>query len=74
MKSVLSLDEIPSTLERPFKVTTKLGHELPTDIEMESIPLMELSSLVGDIHVKIQEASQNTELDMRNILGIDKAL
>ena len=47
---------------------------MPTDIEMESIPLMEFLSLVGDIHVKIQEASQNTDLDMRNILGIDKAL
>ena len=74
MKSVLSLDETPSALERPFKVTTKLEHELPTDIEMESIPLMELSSLVEDIHVKTQEASHNTDLDMRKILGIDKAL
>ena len=37
---------------------------------MESI----LSSLVEDIHVKTREASQNTELDMRQFLGIDKAL
>ena len=44
MKSALSLDETPSTLERSFKVATKLRRELPTDIEMESIPLMELSS------------------------------
>ena len=41
---------------------------------MESIPLMELSSLVEDIHVKTREASQNTDLDMREFLGIDKAL
>ena len=74
MKSVLSLDETPSALERSFKAATKLRHELPTDIEMESIPLMELSSLVEDIHVKTQEASQNTDLDMREFLGIDKAL
>ena len=40
---------------------------------MESIPLEELSSLVEDIHVKIQETSQNTDLDMREFLGIDKA-
>ena len=39
MKSVLSSDETPSTLERSFKGATKLGHELPTNIEMESIPL-----------------------------------
>ena len=51
MKSVLSLDETPSALERSFKAATKLRRELPTDIEMGSIPLMELSSLFEDIHV-----------------------
>ena len=35
---------------------------------------MELSSLVEDIHVKTQEASQNTDLDMREFSGIDKFL
>ena len=39
---------------------------------MESIPFMELSSLAEDIHVKTQEASQNTELHMREFSGIDK--
>ena len=48
--------------------------ELPTDLEMESIPLEELSSLIEGIHVKIRAASQNTDLDMREFLGIDKAL
>ena len=41
---------------------------------MESIPLMDLSSLVEDIHVNTREASQNTDLVMREFLGIDKAL
>ena len=41
---------------------------------MESIPLEVLSSLVEDIHVKTREASQNTNLDMREFLGIDKTL
>ena len=70
MKSVLSLDETPSTLERSYKAATKL----PMGIEMESIPLEELSSLVEDIHVKTREALQNTDLDMREFLGIDKVL
>ena len=74
MKSVLSLDKTPSALERSFKPTTKLRHELATDIEMKSIPLMELSSLVKDIHVKMREASQNNDLDMGRLLGINKAL
>ena len=41
---------------------------------MESIPLENLSSLAKDIHIKTREASQNTNLDMREFLGIDKAL
>ena len=52
MKSVLRLHETPSALEKSFKAATRLMRELPTDIEMESIPLKELSSLVQDIHVK----------------------
>ena len=76
MKSVLSLYETPTALERSFKAATKLRRELPTDIdtEMENIPLMKLSSLVENIHVKTREASQNTDLDMREFLGIDKTL
>ena len=29
--------------------------------------------MVENIHVKAREASQNTDLDMREVLGIDKA-
>ena len=65
MKNVLSLDEAPSAWERSFKAATKLRRELAKDIEMESIPLIELLSLVEDIYVKTQETSQNTDLDMR---------
>ena len=46
IKRVLGLDETPSALERSFKAATKLRHELPTDVEKESIHLEELSSLV----------------------------
>ena len=41
---------------------------------MESIPLEDRSSLVEDINVKMREASQNNDLDMREFLGINKAL
>ena len=41
---------------------------------MESIPIEELSSLVKDVHVKTRESSLNTDLDMRDFLGIDKTL
>ena len=74
IKSVFSLEETPPALERSFKAATKLIRELPTDIEMENIPPEELSSLVDGIHVKTREASQNTDLDKREFLDIDKAL
>ena len=75
MKSVLSLDETLSALERSVKAASKLKSELPTDLMMESIPLKNLSSLVEEIHVKTRETSQNTDLlDMREILAIDRTL
>ena len=74
MKSVLSLEQTPSALKRSISAATKLKSELPTDLQMESIPLRELSSLVEDIHTKTEEGSQNTDLDMHEFLGIDKSL
>ena len=64
MKNFLGIDRTPPSLQRLLSAAIKLKAELPTDLEMESIPLKELSSLVEDIHVKTQEASQNTDLDM----------
>ena len=74
MKNFLAINKTPSTLERSFKAATKLRRELLTDIQMESMPLMKLSSLAEDILIKTREALQNTHPDMREILRIDKAL
>ena len=74
MKKFLGTDRTPPALEGSLSAASKLKSELPTDLEMESIPPMELLSLVEDIHVKTQEASQNPSLDMKEFLGIDKAL
>ena len=41
-KSVLSVEKTPPSLERSFKAASKHKNELPTDLEMESIPLKEL--------------------------------
>ena len=74
MKKFLFINTTLPLLERSISAASKLKSELPTDLEMKSIPLKEHSSLVEDIHVKTREASQNTGLDMREFLGIDKAL
>ena len=57
-----------------ISAASKLKSELPTDMQMESIPLKGLSPLVEDIHAKTRESSQNTDLDMQEFLGINKAL
>ena len=74
MKHFLGIDKTPPVLERSFKAASKLKSELVTDLQMESISLKELSSLAEDIHVKTREASQNTNLDMQEFLGIDRTL
>ena len=74
MENFLGIDKTPPALEKSFNTATILIRELPTDLEMETIPLKELPSLTEDIHVKTREASQNTDLDTQEILGIDKAL
>ena len=51
MSNFLGNDEIPHVLERCFKATAMLKLKSPTNIEMESIPLVELLSLAEDIHV-----------------------
>ena len=74
MKIFLGIEITPPSLERSISVATKLKPELPTDLQMESIPLKKISSLTEEIHIKTQESSQSTDLDMQEFLGIDKAL
>ena len=71
IKKILGI-KTPPLLERSVKASTKLKAGLPMDLEMEDIPLKD--SLAVDIHVKTREASQNTDLDKREFLGINKAL
>ena len=61
-------------LDRSISAATKLKSELPTDLQMESISLKDILSLTEETHIKTGEALQNTSLDMREFLGINKAL
>ena len=74
MKNFLGIKRTPPAWKRSISAASNLKSELPTDLQMESIPLEELSSSVEDIDVQTREASQNTDLDMREFLGIDKTL
>ena len=48
--------------------------KLPTALEMESIPLQDLSNLAEQIDVSTREVATNNNLDMQEFLGIDRAL
>ena len=74
MKNLLGIDEKPLALEESFKAGTKLKHELRTDMEIKSVLLMELPSSAEGFDVKTQEESQNTDIDLEEILGTDKVL
>ena len=74
MRNFLAIKATPPLLERSTSAAIKLKAELSTDLQMESIPLKDLASLVEDIHVKTREALQNTDLDMREFLGTDSVL
>ena len=66
MKRILSIYDV--------SFAKKLQEQLPTDLEMENIPLQDLGNLAEQVHVATREAATNTDLDMREFLGIDKAL
>ena len=74
MKNMLGLDETPSRLERSRTAARKLASIIPTDLQMDNIPLQDLSRTITTVEHEVKEASQNTDLNMREMLGLDKAL
>ena len=52
MRNILGIDKTPPALERSLKAAAKLSRGLPINLEMASMPLEDLSSLVEDSHAK----------------------
>ena len=67
MKKFRVTDEATPALKRSSQAKTKLRRELPTDIEMETIPLKELLSLARYFHAKTREASQKINKTFQTI-------
>ena len=74
MKKFLNLEQTPPSIDRSIKAANLLKSEISTQTDLETISLFDLSSVVEEIQIKTREASQNTDLDIREFLGIDKAL
>ena len=60
--------------DRSKTAAKKLQEQLLTDLEMKNIQLQDLPTLAEQVHIATREAATNTDLDMREFLGIDKAL
>ena len=69
LKSVLSLDQTPPSLEISINAATKLKAELPTDLQMESIPLKELSSWLKIFIPRHEKQVQTPTLICASSLG-----
>ena len=74
MKNMLGLDETSSQSERSKTAARKLAQITPTDLRMENISMEDLAKTIPIVERGVKEASQNTDLDMREMLGLDKAL
>ena len=74
MNIFLNLEQTPPSIDRSIKAANLLKSEIPMQTDIENLSLFDLSSVVEDLRIKTREASQNTDLDMREFLGISKAL
>ena len=76
MKGMLGLDETPPLVvqQAARKAARDLNKTIPTDLEMEDIPLEDLSARTHDVDSALQEASKDTGLPVRELLALDKTL
>ena len=81
MKGMLGLDETPPLLEKSIQEAARsreaardLNKTIPTDLELDSIPLEDLNGRIHDVDSALQEASKDTGLPVRELLALDKTL
>ena len=68
MKNMLELDEKPLQSERSKTAARKLAQTMPTNLEMDNISLQDLSRVIINVEHEIRETSQNTDLDMLEVI------
>ena len=69
MKHMLGLDTDPLQSERSKTAARKLTQIIPTDIEMDNISMQDLSRVIIDVEHEVRDVEQNTDIDMREIIG-----
>ena len=74
MQNMLGLDQTPPELERSINSAKNLIESIPTDLEMQSMSTEQVVEQIPKIERMTREIAINTDLDMREMLGLDKAL
>ena len=75
VKNFFLIDSInESRFKRTISAARKLNMELPTNDEVESIPLEDLRNRSSEIQSSIHEAEKATGLPLRELKGLDEAL
>jgi hypothetical protein len=74
MNRLLGLEDTPERFKQAKTAARVLNSSIPTDLEMDSISLQDLSERTADVEVEIQRESTEGLLPMRELMGLDKAL
>ena len=72
MLQVLGVEGLPERFKRQKTLARKLLPNIPTDLEMESIPMQDLGRTASDVDSELRRSFD--ELPMRELLGLDRAL
>ena len=68
MKNMLGLDTDSLQSERSKIAARKLARSIPIDLEMDNISMQDLSRVIIDVEHEVRDISQNSNLDMREII------
>ena len=68
MKNMLGLDKTPSQSEQSRTAARKLESVIPTDLQMDNISMKDLSRVIINVEHEVRETSQNTDLDMLEVI------
>ena len=68
MKRILSIEGDVADFHWLFTAAKKLQEQLPTNLEMENIPLQDLLTLAEQVHLATRKVGSNTDLDMQEFL------
>jgi ribosomal protein S20 len=74
MKGFLNINETPAKIQKDLDDSRALIDAIPFDLEMDHMSNEELYDVVDGVEIITRDMAVNTDLDMREFLGVDNAL